>query len=165
MKNKENTIKGKLAMSMNQKCAWFQLLIFATVIISWVVIFIVNRTIFYWQDDAMMMTFYIVSAIGFGLLVLMNLTVSIFGAHGKLLSDERDKSIWRRASLWATGVSYSVVGILLLIVAITYMNQGSEVISVYFPLFIVLIGGVVLLLTQAVTALILYNRKVSYGES
>ena len=165
MKNKEGAIKGRLAMSMNQKCAWVQLMIFASVIISWVVIFIVNGTIFYWQDDAMKMIFYIVSAIGFAGLVIMNLIVSIFGGRKKLLSDERDKSIWRRASLWATGVSYTVVGILLLIVAITYMNQGSEVISVYFPLFIVLIGGVVLLLTQAITALILYNRKVSYGES
>jgi len=152
-------------MSMNQRCARVQLLIFAAVIVGWSVLFISNGTIFYWQDDSMMMTFYIISAIGFALLVLMNLTVSIFGGRGKLLSDERDKSIWRRASLWATGVSYTVVGTLLLVVAITYMNQGSNVISVYFPLFIVLIGGVVLLLTQSITALVLYNRKVSYGES
>ena len=165
MKNKAGTTKGRLAMSMNQKCAWVQLMIFSSVIISWVVIFIVNGTIFYWQDDAMKMIFYIISAIGFVGLVIMNLIVSIFGGRGKLLSDERDKSIWRRASLWATGVSYTVVGTLLLVVAITYMNQGSEVVSVYFPLFIVLIGGVVLLLTQAITALILYNRKVRYGES
>jgi len=109
--------------------------------------------------------FYIISAIVFGGLVIMNLIVSIFGGRGKLLSDERDKSIWRRASLWATGVSYTIVGILLLVVSITYMNQDSEVISVYFPLFIVLIGGVVLLLTQAITALVLYNRTISYVES
>ncbi|MFC1846840.1 hypothetical protein ACFLYS_02125 [Chloroflexota bacterium] len=152
-------------MSMNQKCAWAQFLIFASVIVGWSVLFISNRTIFYWQDDAMMMTFYVLSAVGFALLVFMNLTVSIFGGRRKIMSDERDKSIWRRASLWATGVSYTVVGTLLLVLAITYMNQGSDVISVYFPLFIVLIGGVVLLLTQAITAIILYNRKVSYGSN
>lgn len=165
MKNKVGTTTERLAMSMNQKCAWIQLIIFASVIISWTVIFIVNGTIFYWQNDAMKIIFYIISAIGFAGLVILNLVVSIFGGRKKLISDERDKSIWRRASLWATGVSYTVVGTLLLIVAITYMNQGSEVISVYFPLFIVLIGGVVLLLTQAITALILYNRKVSYGSN
>jgi hypothetical protein len=165
MKNKVEPTKGRLAMSMNQKCAWIQLIIFSLVLISWMAIFIANGTIFYWQNDTMKMIFYIVSAIGFAGLVIMNLIVAIFGGRGKLLSDERDKSIWRRASLWATGVSYTVVGILLLVVAITYMSQGSEVISVYFPLFFVLIGGVVLLLTQAITALILYNRKVSYGES
>ena len=152
-------------MSMNQKCAWAQLIIFASVLVGWSVVFISNGTIFYWQDDSMMMTFYIISAVGFGLLVLMNLIVGIFGGRGKLMSDERDKSIWCRASLWATGVSYTVVGVLLLVVSITYMNQGSNLISVYFPLFIVLIGGVTLILTQAITALILYNRKVSYGSN
>jgi len=165
MKNKVGKAKGRFAMSMNQKSAWIQLIIFTSVIISWTVIFIANGTVFYWQNEAMKMIFYIISAIGFAGLVIMNLIVSIFCGRGKLISDERDKSIWRRASLWATGVSYTVVGILLLVIAITYMNQGSEMISVYFPLFIVLIGGVVLLLTQAITALILYNRKVSYGES
>lgn len=152
-------------MSINQKCAWVQLLIFAAVIVGWSVLFISKGTIFYWQDDSMKMTFYIISGAGFALLVLMNLVVSIRGSRGAIRSDERDKSIWRRASLWATGVSYTVVATLLLVLAITYMNQGSDVISVYFPLFIVVIGGVVLLLTQAITALILYNRKVSYGEN
>ena len=152
-------------MSMNQKYAWIQLLIFAVVAISWLILFILNGTIFYWQDDSMKMTFYILSAIGFASLVLMNLIVSVLGGRGKLLSDERDKSIWRRASLWATGVSYTVVVTLLLVLAIIYMNQSVEAISVYFPLFIVIVGGVVLLLTQAITAIILYNRKVSHGES
>ncbi len=151
-------------MSMNQKTAWAQLLIFASVVIGWSVVFISNGTIFYWQDDTIMMTFYIISALGFGLLVLMNIVVGILGGRGRSMSDERDKSIWRRASLWATGVSYTVVGILLLLVSITYMNQGSNVISVYFPLFIVIIGGVTLLLAQAITALVIYNRKVSYGS-
>ncbi|MFC2026779.1 hypothetical protein ACFLUX_02260, partial [Chloroflexota bacterium] len=129
---------------MNQKCAWVQLIIFAAVIISWLVIFISNGTIFYWQDDSVKMTFYILSAIGFAALVLMNLAVGILGGRGKLLSDERDKSIWRRASLWATGISYTVVVTLLLVLAIIYMNQSVEAISVYFPLFIVIVGGVVL---------------------
>jgi hypothetical protein len=152
-------------MSMSQKFAWIQLLIFATVMIVWFVLFISRGTIFYWQDDSMMITFYILSGAGFASLVLMNLVASIKGSRGVVRSDERDKSVWRKASLWAVGVSYTVVGVLLLVVAITYMNQGSDVISVYFPLFIVVIGGVVLLLTQALTALILYNRKVSYAEN
>jgi hypothetical protein len=150
---------------MNQKCACIQLLIFAVVIIGWSVLFISNGTIYYWQDNVMKMAFYIIAAIGFALLVLMNVTVGILIKGGKLISDERDKFIWRRASLWATGVSYTVVVALLLVLAITFMNQGSDKISVYFPLFIILIGGVVLLLTQAIAVLILYNRKVSYGEN
>ena len=71
-----------------------------------------------------------------------------------------DRAIFRRASLWATGMSYTTVVALLLAVSITYMNQGSDAVSVYFPLFIVLAGGVTLLLTQSITALFLYSRKV-----
>jgi hypothetical protein len=152
-------------MSMSNKFAWVQLLIFAAVVIGWSALFISKRTIFYWQDDSMMITFYILSGVGFASLVLMNLVVSIRGSRGAVRSDERDKSVWRRASLWAVGVSYTIVGILLLVTSITYMNQDSDMIPVYFPLFIVVIGGVVLLLTQAITALILYGRKVSYGEN
>ena len=152
-------------MSMNQRCAWIQLLIFAMVLVGWIILFVINGTIFYWQDESMMMTFYILSALGFASLVLLNLTVSLLGRRGKIISDERDKSIWRKASLWATGTSYTVVVTLLLLLSIIYMNQGSESISVYFPLLIVIIGGVALLLTQAITAILLYNRKVNYSES
>ena len=152
-------------MSMNQRCAWIQFLIFTIVVVGWITLFILNGTIFYWQNESMMMAFYILSAIGFASLVLLNLTASLLGRRGKMMSDERDKSIWRKASLWATGTSYTVVVILLLLLSIIYMNQGSEAISVYFPLFIVIIGGVALLLTQAITAILLYNRKVNYSES
>jgi hypothetical protein len=152
-------------MSMNQRCAWIQFLIFTIVVVGWITLFILNGTIFYWQNESMMMAFYILSAIGFASLVLLNLTASLLGRRGKMMSDERDKSIWRKASLWATGTSYTVVVTLLLLLSIIYMNQGSEAISVYFPLFIVIIGGVALLLTQAITAILLYNRKVNYSES
>jgi hypothetical protein len=155
-------------MSLSQKLAWGQLSIFAAIIIGWLTLFIYRGTIFYWHDDSTMMIFYILAGIGFALLVLMNVTVGIIGikrGRKAIISDERDKSIFRKASLWATGLSYTVVVALLLVLAITYMNQGSEAIPVYFPLFIVLVGGVTLVLTQAIVALVLYSRKVSYGES
>ena len=152
-------------MSISQKCAWGQFAIFRGLLIGWLVLFISRGTIFYWQDDSMMITFYILSATAFALLVIMNLWASIRRSRTEIASDERDKSIFRKASLWATGVSYTVVAALLLAVAIIYMNQGRDAIPVYFPLFIVLIGGVTLLLTQAITALLLYRRKVSHGES
>ena len=112
-----------------------------------------------------MMIFYIISGSAFILLILMNLWATFGHNRKKVTSDERDKSIFRKASLWATGVSYTVIASLLLTVAITYMNLGKESIPVYFPLFIVLIGGVTLLLTQAIVALILYSQKVRHGES
>ena len=152
-------------MSLSQKCVWGQLVIFGGLVIGWLVLFISRGTIFYWQNESMMMIFYALSGSAFGLLVIMNLWASFGRNRKQITSDERDKSIFRKASLWATGISYTVVALLLLAVAITYMNLEKETISVYFPLFIVLIGGVTLLLTQAVAALILYNKKVRHDES
>ena len=150
-------------MSMSQKTAWIQLGIFGALVIAWLVLFIINGTIFYWQDNTFKMTFYWLCAAAFAALVAMNIVTGIIQSRRKEMADERDRAIFRRASLWATGVSYSAVAALLLVLAITYMNGGSETVPVYFPLFIVITGGVVLLLTQAITALILYGRKVSHG--
>ena len=149
-------------MSISQKCAWGQFAIFRGLLIGWLVLFISRGTIFYWQDDSMMITFYILSGSAFIALVIMNLWVSIRRSRRGVAVDEWDRSIYRRALLWATAISYTTVGALLLAVAIIYMNQGKDAIPVYFPLFIVLIGGVTLLLTQAITALILYGRKVGH---
>ena len=152
-------------MTISQKTAWAQLAIFGALVIGWVILFSINGTIFYWQDEAMKMTFYWLCAAAFIALVVMNIAAGILKSRLKAVTDERDKGIFRKASLWATGVSYSVVAALLLVCAITYMNGNSETIPVYFPLFIVIVGGVTLLLTQAVTALLLYGRKVNYAES
>jgi hypothetical protein len=152
-------------MTISQKTAWIQLGIFGVLVISWVVLFAMKGTIFYWQDETMKMTFYWLCAAAFIALVVMNIIVVILKSSLKAVTDERDKSIFRKASLWATGVSYSVVAILLLVLAIIYMDSGSETIPVYFSLFIVIVGGVTLLLTQAITALLLYGRKVNHAES
>jgi len=151
-------------MTISQKTAWVQLAIFGALVIGWVSLFITSGTVFYWQDDSVKMTFYWLSAAAFAALVIMNITASILKSRLKAVTDERDRAIFRRASLWATGTSYTVVVALLLALAITYMNNNSETIPVYFPLFIVLIGGATLLLTQAIAALIMYGRKVNHGE-
>jgi hypothetical protein len=149
-------------MTISQKTAWAQLIIFGALVIGWVVLFSMKGTVFYWQDETTKMTFYWLCAAAFAGLVIMNIVAGILKSRLKAVTDERDKSIFRKASLWATGVSYSVVAALLLALAINYMNGNSETIPVYFPLFIVIIGGVTLLLTQAITALLLYGRKVNY---
>jgi hypothetical protein len=152
-------------MTISQKTAWIQLVIFGALVIGWVVLFSMKGTIFYWQDETMKMTFYWLCAAAFIALVAMNIIAVILKSSLKAITDERDKSIFRKASLWATGVSYSVVAALLLVLAIIYMDGGSETIPVYFPLFIVIVGGVTLLLTQAITALLLYGRKVDHAET
>ncbi|HEY96990.1 MAG TPA: hypothetical protein G4O16_02270 [Dehalococcoidia bacterium] len=152
-------------MTISQKTAWIQLVIFGALVIGWVVLFSIKGTIFYWQDETMKMTFYWLCAAAFIALVVMHIIAGILKGRLKAVTDERDKSIFRKASLWATGVSYSVVAALLLVLAIIYMDSGSETVPVYFPLFIVIVGGVTLLLTQSITALLLYGRKVSHADS
>ena len=149
-------------MSISQKTAWIQMAIFGALFIGWVALFAVNGTIFYWQNNTMKMTFYWLTAAAFAGLVIMNIVMSVIQKTQKEITDERDRSIFRRASLWATGTSYTVVVILLLVLSITYMNRGSNTLPVNFPLFIVIIGGAMLVLTQAITALILYNRKFKH---
>ena len=152
-------------MSISQKTAWAQLGIFGALVIGLIVLFSISGTIFYWQDETMKMTFYWLCAAAFIALVVMNIVAGILKSRFNAVTDERDKSIFRKASLWATGVSYSVVAALLLVLAITYMDNNSETIPVYFPLFIVIVGGVTLLLTQAITALLLYGRNVNHADS
>ena len=147
-------------MSLRQKCAWGQLAIFGAMLIGWLVLFAINGTIFYWQDNTMMMVFYGVSGTAFVLLVLMNVLMALRRNRAEVSMDERDRAIYRRAFLWATGISYTTVGALLLAVSITYMNQGSDDIPVYFPIFIVMVGSVTLLLAQSIAALFLYSKKV-----
>ena len=113
-------------MSQSQKCAWGQLAIFGGLLIGWLVLFIANGTIFYWQNNSMMMTFYAISGAAFVLLVLMNTWATLRRNRTEVATDERDRAVFRRASLWATGISYTTVGALLLVVAITYMNRGSD---------------------------------------
>jgi hypothetical protein len=150
-------------MSMGQKRFWAQLGIFGALIISWVALFLVNGTAFYWQDNVMKMTFYWFCTAAFATLVIMNVVISIIQKRRREITDERDRAIFRRASLWAAGASYTVVVALLLALSIFNQSQGEETISVNFPLFIVIIGGVALLLTQAIAALIMYGEKVKYA--
>jgi hypothetical protein len=151
-------------MTISQKTAWAQMAIFGALVIGWVILFSVNGTIFYWQDEAMKTTFYWLCAAAFAALVVMNIVASIMKNRLKAVTDERDKVIFRRASLWATGVSYSLVVALLLVLTIAYMGNGSGTVSAYFLSFIIIAGGVTLLLTQAIAALLLYGRKISHDE-
>jgi len=44
-------------MSISQKSAWIQFLIFASVVAGWAVLFAFNGTVFYWLDETMKMIF------------------------------------------------------------------------------------------------------------
>ena len=79
-------------MTLRQKCAWGQLVIFGATLIGWLVLFTTNGTIFYWQNDSMMMTFYAISGTAFVLLVLMNILVTLRRNHTEVTMDERGPS-------------------------------------------------------------------------
>jgi hypothetical protein len=150
-------------MSISQKTAWAQFAIFAALVIGWGTLFLWNGTVFFWQDNTMKMTFYWLNAAALAAFVIMQLVATILKKRSKAIVDERDNAIFRRALLWAMGASYSVVIVLLVALAATYMDKGSDNVPVYFPQFIVLIGWVALSLTQAAAALRMYHRKVNHG--
>ncbi len=150
-------------MSISQKTAWTQFAIFAALVIGWGTLFLWNGTVFYWQNDTMKMTFYWLNAAAFAALVIMHIVASTIKSQTKVAVDERDKTIFRKALLWATGTSYTVIIAMLVALTATYMNKNSDTISVYFPQLIIFIGGVTLMLTQATAALIMYGRKVNHG--
>ena len=147
-------------MSINQKRFWAQLGIFVALVVGWIALSFNNGTVLYWQNSNMTMTFYWLLAAAFAMLVIMNVTLGIIQKMRKEIMDERDKIINRKASLWATGVSYALVIILLLVIYITNTAGENELISTNFSISIVIVGGVTLLITQAATALIMYGRQI-----
>ena len=149
-------------MSISHKTAWIQLIIFSLLFIAWGILFAVNGTIFFWQNDPVKDIFYYSCAGAFAILFGLTLTVSI-ATHGRnALNDERDRLIFRTASFWATSISLVIVMIMLLSVSITYMNRDSAAVPVYFPLFIVLVGAALLMLTQAIASVIMYGRMLRH---
>ena len=152
-------------MSISQKTAWIQLVILGALAIAWATLFAVKGTVYYWEDEAMKTLFYYLAAGAFAVLVGMNTTVILATRRRSHLSDERDRAVFRRASLWAAGVSYTFVAALLLAVGLAFMNRGLDSIPVSFPVFIVICGVALLLLVQALAAVILYARKVDHAGS
>ena len=55
----------------------------------------------------------------------MNTWASIRRSRTEVAVDEWDRAIFRKASLWATGVSYTAVAALLLAVAISLYESGE----------------------------------------
>ena len=150
-------------MTISQKTAWTQTAVFAVLVVGWAVLFLWNGTVFYWQDDTMKMTFYWMNAAALTLFFILQVISAILKRNSKAGVDERDTAIFRRATLWATGMSYSVVIALLIVLAAVYMEKENASLSIYFPPFIVITGWVTLSLTQPIAALIMYGRKVNHG--
>lgn len=150
-------------MSISQKTAWIQLVIFGLMFLGWIILFAVNGTIFFWEDAGMKDIFYYTCAGAFAILFGLNLTVSLATRGRTALNDERDKTIFRMASIWAAGLTLTLILVALLVLSIVYMDLDSPTIPVYFPLFIVLAGGAFLMFSQAVASVICYGRTVRHG--
>ena len=150
-------------MSISQKTAWIQLSIFSLLIITWAVLFGINGTVFFWQDETVKDVFYYTCAGAFAVVFGLNLTVGIATRGRSVLNDERDRAVFRSASYWAAGTTLMLVLAALVALTIVYMNRDSATVSVYFPLFIVLVACAVLMLVQALASVIIYARGVHHG--
>lgn len=150
-------------MSISQKTAWVQLIIFALLVIIWAVLFGVNGTVFYWQDDGMKDIFYYTCAGAFAIVFGLNVTLSVAARGRTALNDERDRSIFRTASFWAASVALTLVLISLVLLTIVSTERGSVTVSVYFPFSIALAGAVIVMLTQAIVSVVLYRKGIRHG--
>ena len=150
-------------MSISQKTAWIQLVIFTLLLAGWAVLFVINGTIFFWEDAGMKDTFYYSCAGAFAIMFGLNLTVSLATRGRNALNDERDRAIFRTASFRAAVITLVLVLVALLALTIVYMEQDVAGISVYFPLFIVLAAAAVMMFVQACASVILYGKAVHYG--
>ena len=150
-------------MSISQKTAWIQLSIFSLLIITWAVLFGINGTVFFWQDETVKDVFYYTCAGAFAVVFGLNLTVGIATRGRSVLNDERDRTVFRSAFYWAAGITLVLVLAALVALTIVYMNRESTTVSVYFPLFIVLVACAVLMLVQALASVIIFARGVHHG--
>ncbi len=150
-------------MSISHKTAWIQLSIFSLLFIAWAVLFGINGTIFFWQNEAVKDVFYYTCAGAFAVVFGLNLTVGIATRGRSVLNDERDRAVFRQASYWAAGITLALVLGVLVALTVVYMNRGGTTVSVYFPLFIALVACAALMLVQALASVIIYARGVLHG--
>ena len=149
-------------MSISHKTAWIQLVVFSLLLVTWAVLFGINATIFFWQDNGMKDIFYYACAGAFAVVFGLNLVVGLAARGRSALNDERDRAVFRAASYWAAAVTLVFLLGSLLALAIVYMNGGGTV-SPYIPLLLVLSGAALLMFTQALTSVIIYTRGVRHG--
>ena len=146
-------------MEPNRRRAWGNIIVWGGYLVILAVIFTVNRTVFFWQEDILQNTFYAVTGVAVIAWFIMMLVVWIRKPKANITADERDNEIMRRVNAAAGPVAMTAVAVTALVLIIIYLEGKTSVISPYFLVYIALVNIVVYWLAQAVITLVAYRRS------
>jgi hypothetical protein len=146
-------------MSVNQKRAWGNVIVWGSFLVASAIVLSVNGTIFFWQEDALRNTFYAITGAAFVAWFIMMLVVWLTASRSKITADERDNEIMSWVNAAAGSIAMTAVAASALALMIIYLKDKNSLMSPYFLIYIIIINVVVYWLAQAINTLIAYRRS------
>ena len=146
-------------MSPSQKMAWGNLIVWGSYLVVTATILAINRTIFYWLDDTLRNTFFIITGAAIAAFVIMMLVVWIGKSRAGATIDERDDKIMNRANALAGAVAMTAVAVTSLVLGLSYIEDKNSLMSPYFLMYVTMSNVIVYWLAQAIITLIAYKRS------
>lgn len=146
-------------MSPNQKRAWGNIVIWGTFLVASVAVLSINGTVFFWQDDTLRNTFYVITGAAIVAWFIMMLLVCLRTPGNTTAADERDSMIMSHVNAAAGPIAMTAVAVTALALMIIYLEDKASVISPYFLIYIALANIVVYWLAQGIITLIAYRRS------
>lgn len=146
-------------MSGNQKRAWGNLIVWGLYLIASGVLFTVNNTVFFWQENSMRNTFYVITGAAIIAWFIMIIIIWLAKPETGMVSDERDNEIMSRVNSAAGPIAMTAVAVTSLALIVIYLEDEYSLVSSYFLIYITLINVVVYWLSQAIITLIAYKRS------
>jgi hypothetical protein len=96
-------------MTVNQKRAWGNIIVWGSFLVASAIVLSVNGTIFFWQEDALRNTFYAITGAAFVAWFIMMLVVWLTASRSKITADERDNEIMSRVNAAAGPIAMTAV--------------------------------------------------------
>ena len=146
-------------MSLNQKRAWGNIIVWCSYLTIAAIVLAVNKTIFFWQEDSLRNIFYGTTGAAVGAWFIMMLIIWIGKSKSGITTDERDNEIMSRVNSAAGPIAMTAVAVTSLALVIIYLEDRNSVISPYFLIYITLINVVVYWLAQAIITMVAYRRS------
>jgi hypothetical protein len=146
-------------MTLNQKRAWGNVIVWGSYIVASSFFLTFHRTVFFWQEDTIRTGFYAITGAAVVAWFIMMFVVWLGRPQSAIVADERDNEIMSRVNAVAGPIAMTSVGIISLVLMITYLKDKSSFMSPYFLIYIVMVNVVVYWLAQSFIALIAYRRS------
>ena len=138
-------------MNAEEKSAWFVIGVFVATLVAFLIL--------------IPLLGFKVALGSFGLFGLTGLTPLFFRRQpGKVVSDERDRIIVRKAAVAGGMSSYLVFCAGCMAAWLMKMLQGEATIDINVLPLLVFFGAVVLFLVRSIAVLVLYRQEVGYGQ-